>query len=192
VPSTARDFDGYKLILAPGLAGKKPDLYTALSNASAQVIIGPRSATVTDEMSIPAGGTPSINTMTSRIALHESLPPHHKRPVIGGGHVMHWQERLKGSANPILTSETNDTVLSDEGDFWYLAAWPDASLWDRIIAMGCTANGIKTHDLPDGLRLRQAGARTFAINYAAQAVTWQGTKIAGCGVAVWDDETRIL
>lgn len=192
VPSSAREFDGYKLVLAPGLASCESALYAALEAANAQVIIGPRSATVTDELSIPISGTPSIAGMTSQIELHESLPPHHKRPVLGGGHVVHWQERLASVESPLLKTENATTVLSDEGNFWYLGAWPDETLWDRIVAMGCEASGVQMQHLPHGLRVRQAGTRTFAINYAAHPVTWQGCEIAACGVAAWDAGKRVL
>ncbi len=192
VPHTAREFDGYKLILAPGLVGSDPALYAALLAADAQVIIGPRSATVTDEMSIPVGGAPAIDTMTTRIELHESLPPHHIRPVIGGGHVVHWQERLDAAKHHLFATQNDAPVLTDEGAFWYLGAWPDAVLWDRIVAMGCAKSGMETHALPKGLRLRQAGQHRFAINYSAQAVTWQGVEIAACGVVAWDGDQRIL
>ena len=109
------------------------------------------------------------------------FPPGHK-----------WAENADSNECVIFENIECGTSWMFGNEFWYLGAWPDCVLWDRIIAMGCAKMGIEGHDLPDGLRLRQAGTRLFTINYSSADVTWRGATISACGVAAWDGKTRIL
>ncbi|WP_372571913.1 beta-galactosidase [Ruegeria jejuensis] len=192
LPSRQRDFDGYDLILAPGLAVLPPDLSAALSASGAQVVLGPRSGAITEEYQVPETGRPGVAGLDVHIDLVESLPPDHTRAVSGGGQVIHWQEQLSGTAKVLLRSDAGAPVLMSSGGLSYLGAFPDEALWDRIVEQAAGRAGLAVMRLPEGLRLRDMGAHRFAVNYNAHAVEWNGAQLEPCGVAVWKDGARVL
>jgi beta-galactosidase len=191
VPSTARNFDGYKMILAPGLANTDPALFEGLAQAEGLAVLGPRTATVTDELGIPALSQPVIDSLDIEIELSESFPPNHHRAAKGGGAVVHWMEKLRGSAHTLIETKHNGAVMVGDDQMWYLGSWPDQDLWDRVIATAAEKVGIATTTLPDGLRMRDAGKYRFAFNYSAHSVEWDGNSFEGCTVALWEGNQRI-
>lgn len=191
LPSTARKFDGYKLILAPGLANTDPTLYEQITAADALAVLGPRTATVTDELGIPELPQPVIPALEVEIELSESFPPNHMRAIKDGGAVVHWMERLRGNT-PILLETTADApVLVGDDSMWYLGGWPDPELWDRVVGMAARSVGLDITTLPGGLRLRTAGKYRFAFNYAAHAVSWGEEEFEACSVSLWEGDTRL-
>jgi beta-galactosidase len=191
LPSTARTFDGYKLILAPGLANTDPTLMDALANTTGLAVLGPRTATVTDELGIPKLSQPVVANLNIEIELSESFPPTHHRTVKGGGCVVHWMEKLRGPATVLMETTHHGAALVGDDGLWYLGGWPDREMWDRLVAVAADKVGIATTLLPDGLRLRTAGKYTFAFNYSAHSVDWDGQTFAACSVALWTDGNRV-
>jgi beta-galactosidase len=191
LPSTARTFDGYKLILAPGLANTDPTLMDALANTTGLAVLGPRTATVTDELGIPKLSQPVVANLNIEIELSESFPPTHHRTVKGGGCVVHWMEKLRGPAPVLMETTHHGAALVGADGLWYLGGWPDREMWDRLVAVAADKVGIATTLLPDGLRLRTAGKYTFAFNYSAHSVDWDGQTFAACSVALWTDGNRV-
>ena len=191
VPSTMQAFDGYKLILAPGLASIDPNLMDGLASADGLAVLGPRTATVTDELSIPKMSQPVVAGLDIEIELSESFPPHHLRAVSGGGFVVHWMEKLRGSAPVLMETAKNGAVLVGDDNIWYLGGWPDTEMWDRLVTMAADKVGLGITSLPDGLRLRTAGKYRFAFNYSAHSVEWNGETFAACSVALWEDNKRL-
>jgi beta-galactosidase len=192
IPSTRRDFDSYKLVLAPGLANTDPTLINSLYNCDALAVLGPRTATVTNELRIPPETQPVIAEIDVKIELSESFPPSHIRTVSGGGSVVHWMEKLSGTSPVLLKTENNATVLTGDDQIWYLGSWPDETLWDRLVGMAASQVGLHATALPDGLRLRTAGTIRFAFNYSAHAVSWNGKVFEACSVTAWNYETCLL
>jgi beta-galactosidase len=192
IPSTQRDFDGYKLVFAPGLAKTDPNLMSNLRDSDALAVLGPRTATVTDEMSIPPQTRPVIAGLDVNIELSESFPPSHVRSVEGGGSVVHWMEQLSSSSPVLMKTEGGATVLTGDDQMWYLGSWPDETLWDRLIKMATVQAGLEITALPDGLRLREAGAVQFAFNYSAHSVSWNGQIFEPCSVTAWDSKRSLL
>jgi beta-galactosidase len=192
IPSTRRDFDSYKLVLAPGLANTDPTLINSLYNCDALAVLGPRTATVTNELRIPPETQPVIAEIDIKIELSESFPPSHIRTVSGGGSVVHWMEKLSGTSPVLLKTENNATVLTGDDQIWYLGSWPDETLWDRLVGMAASQVGLHATALPDGLRLRTAGTIRFAFNYSAHAVSWNGKVFEACSVTAWNYETCLL
>jgi beta-galactosidase len=70
------------------------------------------------------------------------------------------------------------------GAIRYLAGWPDAALWDRLVAELADAAGLSVERLPEGLRLRDAGSVRFAINYGPEPAEWRGRTVPAAGV-IW-------
>ncbi|MEX0351564.1 MAG: beta-galactosidase [Paracoccaceae bacterium] len=192
LPSRERDFSGFDLILAPGLAVLPSDLSEALRASNAQVVLGPRSAAITEEYLVPETGRPGVPDLDVHIDLVESLPPDHARAVAGGGQVIHWQEQLSGNAEIRLQTEAGAPVLMVDGSLSYLGAFPDDALWDRVIALAAGRAGLDLTPLPEGLRLRDMGGHRFAVNYNAHPVEWNGVRLKPCGVAVWKDGVQVL
>ena len=179
------DLSGYKLVLVPGLAAMPDDLRAAIGASSASCLIGPRSNLVTDELRIPLPMGPALPGLDATVSRVESLPPGISRDVDGGGAVVHWAETVEGTANPVLRGADGACVLVATGNLHYLAGWPDAALWARVIDILAQQGGIALAPLPDGLRLRDTATHRFAFNYGPTAVTWQEKEIDAAGVAWW-------
>jgi len=191
LPSTTQNFDGYKLIFAPGLANTDPKLMDGLARANGLTVLGPRTATVTDELSIPEMSQPVVAGLDIQIELSESFPPNHHRAVKGGGSVVHWMEKLRGSAPALMETTQNGAALVGDDTLWYLGGWPDQEMWDRLVVVAADKVGLSTTILPDGLRLRTAGKYRFAFNYSAHSVEWGGQTFAACSVALSAGKKRL-
>ena len=192
VPAGERDLSGRKLVLAQGLVGAGEGLVDAIREGGAVALLGPRTFSVTGNLSIPAAGAPAIEGLGVRVELCESLPPTHSRPVEGGGEVRRWKERLSTQLAPGLRTDDGEAVLVADGKLWYLGGWPDGELWDRVVSMAAKEAGLRAMSLPGGLRVRRAGDLLFAFNYDAEAVEWNGERLPACGVAAWRGEKRVL
>ncbi|QBF30837.1 beta-galactosidase [Thalassococcus sp. S3] len=192
LPSDQADVSGYKLILAPGLAGAHPTLHDAMRQSNGVKIYGPRSFTVTSELTIPPGKIPMMEDLAVEILWSESLPPDHHRPVRGGGAIRHWMETLAAESDVLFESETGMPVLVGNDQNWYLGGWPDETLWDRILDLAARKADLHLRPLPEGLRLRRAGDLEFAFNYNAHDVHWNDADLEPCAVAAWRDGKRIL
>ncbi|WP_299777197.1 beta-galactosidase [uncultured Roseobacter sp.] len=183
VPSSTSDLSGYKLVLAPGLATIPAALSAALRQTVA--LVGPRSNAVTEELAIrvPMGpDLPGLDVTATRV---ESLPPQIHRPAAGGGTVHHWVEDLEGSARTLFETDAGAPILKGDGTLHYLGAWPDETLWDRIIHDLAKTAGLAVQTLPEGLRLRDTATHRFAFNYSPESVDFQGKTIAAAGVVWW-------
>ncbi|MGR3634656.1 MAG: beta-galactosidase [Shimia sp.] len=184
VNSDCRDFEGFKAVFAPGLATLEPTLVEAIDAAGAVAVLGPRTGAITSEFRIPDGGRPGVPGLDARVELIESLPPHAGMAAAGGGTVDHWCERLSGSAKVLLSLENGGPVMMGDGNRWYLGGFPDEVLFDRIVDMVAKAAGIEVHRMSGGLRRRMLGGLEFLINYEAQDITFDGQRVAACGVVV--------
>ena len=173
---------GYRLILAPGLATIDADLNRKLTEGCDLTLLGPRSGAITEDFQIPPQGRPGISALDCTVDLIETLPPDATREVTGGGAAAHWVERLSGSAPNLLTFEDGTPALKGIDGIWYLAGFPDDNLWDRLIAMAAQETGLTLYPMPPGLRRRETADHEVLINYNAHPVTWNGTHVSGCDV----------
>lgn len=183
VPSTVSDLSEYKLVLAPGLAHFPPGLTTALRDTVA--LIGPRSNAVTPELSIPNPMGPNLPGIDVTAVRVESLPPSVRRPVKDGGAIQHWVETLEGSADTTLETEAGAVVMKSAAGLHYLGAWPDETLWDRIIETLSKEADLHTTKMPEGLRLRESKTHIFAFNYGAEPSVFKDITIPPAGVKWW-------
>ncbi len=189
VSSNANPSDGYKLILAPGLATLDDNLMQRIAEGCDLGILGPRTGAINQEFLIPDRGRPGVKGFDCDVDLVETLPPNVTRPVQGGGAARHWMEHLSGSALDLLSFDDGTSALKDGDGLWYLAGDPDDVLWDRIINLAARKTGLTLHQMPDGLRRRETSDRVFLINYGAKPVEWHGRVINGCDVAILEHET---
>ena len=180
VPSTTNDLSGYKLVLAPGLAHMPQPLKDAL--AATNCLVGPRAATVTPELTIPNPMGPNLPGLNATVSRVDSIPPDHVLPAKGGGAVMHWAEELDTTAECLFELETGEPVLAKSGTVSYLAGWPDAALWDRIIKRLCDDCDIETTEMPDGVRRRDTATHRFYFNYGPELALIDGLELPSAGV----------
>ncbi|MFV2053205.1 beta-galactosidase [Aliiroseovarius sp. YM-037] len=186
LPPDTTDLSAYKLVLAPGLMTIPDALRNALAAFEGTALIGPRSGSKTAELSIPIPMGPNLPGLDATVTLAESLPPGTDIPLSDGGRFVHWVERIEGEAEIVRQTESGAPALVHAGDLHYLAGWPDEDTFRAIVRDLCDGVGIQTHDLPDGLRIRDTESHRFYINYAPEQITFNGISVPPAG-AVWTD-----
>jgi len=183
LPPDTADLSAYKLVLAPGVATLSDAFKTALANHDGIAILGPRTNAKTADFAIPVPLPPALPPLHCTVMRVESLPPDVPVPLARGGNFLHWREKAEGS--PVLETTTDGWPALIGDRLRYLTGWPDETALARILTDACSAQGITTDTLPDGLRCRDAGKWRFWINYAAHPVTHAGRTVAGAGV-LWE------
>jgi beta-galactosidase len=170
-----RNFSGYKLVVVPGLFAWPEGLAESLKNSGAQVLAGPRSGSKTQDFAIPASLPPGLpkDILDARVTRVESLP--HAAPVaIEGiaGDVRLWREFVETgpACETLLRTEDGSPLLLRQGNFHYIAGWPDPHAMVPIVGALAGNAGLDVAHLPEGLRLRRAGNLLFGFNYGPEPV----------------------
>lgn len=145
-------------------------------------MIGPRTDTKTDELSIPNPLGPNIPGLDVSVALTESMPPDDSIALADGGQFLHWFEHLEGTGQVFAKTAGGQPAIMGNAHLRYLAGWPDADTFDRIIHDICAECGVDTVTLPDGLRIRDTATHRFVFNYALHPQGWNGIEIPAAGV----------
>jgi len=194
------DFTGYRLVVCPSLPLLNAASLAALEASGAVVLMGPRTGSRTQEGHIPADLPPGPlqRLLDIKVIRVESLRP-------GAGPKVKIAERLLSAR---LWRETIDTALRSRADFadggpaWiadgkfhYLATWPEAELFDTVIAAAAAEAGVAILDLEEGVRTRTRDGVTFAVNFAPELRTAPapvgtefllgGPELAPGGVSAW-------
>ena len=182
LPPDTADLSAYKLVLAPGIMTLSAPLRQALATFKGIALIGPRTDTKTDELSIPTPPGPNLPGADISISLTESMPPDDAIALEGGGKFLHWFEHLEGNATVHQHTAAGQPAIMGSDTLRYLAGWPDDATFDAIIADACTGLGITAKSLPEGLRLRDTDSHRFVFNYAKHPQDWNGTTIPAAGV----------
>ncbi|WP_306046794.1 beta-galactosidase [Nioella sp. MMSF_3534] len=183
LPPDTADLSGYRLVLAPGAVTLTEPFKAAIAAHDGPVILGPRTNAKTADMHIPLPLPPAIPGLDVTVSRVESLRPDMPRPVEGGGHVQLWQEDLEGTAEVTLRGADGQPLAMTNGRITYLGAWLDPEALTAFLRDALTRAGVKTTDMPGGLRRRQAGATEFLINYDPEPQTWDGVTVPAAGVA---------
>lgn len=181
-PKTA-DLSAYRLVLVPGLMHLGDPLRTALQTYQGVALMGPRAGAKTANMAIPNSLAPDLPGITQRVSLVESLRPGAVRALETGAFVR-WFEHLDGPGDVHLTTSTGQAALVGQGNMRYLAGWPDATALGDILEKLCMKAGVMTHDLPQGVRIRDTATHRFIFNYNAQPASAMGQELPPAGV-VW-------
>ena len=180
-PDTA-DLSGYKAVLAPGIMKLSDPLRAALETYEGIALIGPRTDTKTQELSIPTPMGPNLPRADVTAALTESIPPTDAIELADGGAFKHWFEHLEGNAEVFLATANGQPAVMGSQSVRYLAGWPDDATYRSILAGLMKEAGVKTLDLPSGLRTRCTSTHRFVFNYAPEPLEWRGTAITPAGV----------
>jgi beta-galactosidase len=188
LPASARDFSAYRLIAAPGLMHVPDDLGHALARADALVLAGPRTGAKTAEGAIPLPLPPALPGLDVTVARVDSPRPSPGVALVGGGTMGRYIEELEtGPEARVLERLANGApALVAQGNWRYLAGWPDAAAARRLVRGICAEAGLETLELPDGLRCRLAGGRRFWFNYDASPVAFAGRTLPPAGVLIED------
>jgi beta-galactosidase len=169
------DFSGHALIVVPGLFAWPEGLAKALQTSGAQVLIGPRSGSKTQDFAIPQDLPPGFprDMLDAKVTRVESLP--HNAPVsIEGmaGDIRFWREFVETGpqCETLLRAGDGHALLLRQGSIHYLAGWPDPQAMVPIVGALVENAGIAIMHLPEGLRLRRAGDLLFGFNYGPEPV----------------------
>ncbi|MEM8978056.1 MAG: beta-galactosidase [Pseudomonadota bacterium] len=176
VPSTARDFDGYKAVFVPGVLNLADGLAEALEGVT--TVYGPRTNSKTEALSIPLPMGPNLLGCDATVVYAESLPPSAARALQEGGAFRHWVERVETSEEVLWRMTDDAPGLLRKANCYYLAGWPEESTWDRLVHMLLP----EAMALPEGLRVRRTASHAFWINYGAEPVEHNGLHIPAAGV----------
>ena len=182
LPPDTRDLSQYKLVLAPGLMQISEALQSALSTYKGIALLGPRTDTKTDELSIPTPLGPYLPGVDISVVVTESMPPADEIPLEGGGAFLHWFEHLEGTAPVRLKTAAGQPAIMGSDTLRYLAGWPNDKTFDGFIRELCEQAGITAHDMPKGLRLRETDTHRFVFNYGRNPRKWGDLTIPPAGV----------
>jgi beta-galactosidase len=168
VPPTT-SLEGYALVVLPCLPVVPPALVEQLRTFPGQVVIGPRSGSRDVDFAIPPELPPGPlqALFPGKVVRVESLPPGLVHPG-QGWEISHWREDLESSSQVELSADDGTPALFKHGNLRYLTAWPEPDLAREVLGRAAEDAGLILHALPEGLRLRRAGQRIYAFNYAAQ------------------------
>ncbi len=181
LPPDTGDLSAYKLVLAPGIATLSAPLLAALATHKGTSLIGPRTNSKTPEFATPVPLPPNLPGLKAVVARVESLPPDVPVPLVKGGNFLHWREKIEGTATVVEGSTDGWPALIRAGNLHYLAGWPDAATFTRILNSLCAAEGIETDPLPEGLRRRDSATHHFFFNYNSVEVEWDGQTLPAAG-----------
>ena len=183
LPPDVGDLSGYRLVLVPGVAMLSAPLLAALAGFDGTALVGPRCNAKTAEFATPVPLPPNLPGLDARVVRVESLPPDVPVPLAGGGQFLHWREKLEGSAEVVEACTDGFAALVRAGGLHYLAGWPDAPTWGRILTAACARQGLAVAAMPEGVRQRRAGGVRFLFNYNAEGVEVDGVSVPAAGVS---------
>ena len=183
--SDTPDLSAYRLILAPGLSTLPEPLEQSIGAYRGTIILGPRTGAKTTEMSIPVPLPPDLPGLDVTVELAESLPPDAPVPVVGGGALRVWREKIDTTEDVCLKTADGLPVLVGTGAM-YLGGWPDDALWDRIIQLAADRSALEVCELPPGVRFRDTRTHRFAFNYDSVPHEIGDLTLPAAGVAWWE------
>ena len=82
-----------------------------------------------------------------------------------------WREDIETDSPPVATFADGGPAWVTQGRWHYLATWPEAELWDAVIARLADQADVTLTTLAEGVRTRTRDGVTFAFNFAPEART---------------------
>ena len=164
----------YSMVFAPTLPILPDGFVERLSGLSATVLIGPRTGSKSENFSIPDSLAPGelqqlIPITVTRVeSLRDGVEERGD-----GWTISRWREDVASDLNPQITSPSGGIVYAHE-NLRYVAAWPDRTLLDRLVAVMAGEAEVPLVNLPEGLRLRRTEGHILAFNYSNQPINTAG------------------
>jgi beta-galactosidase len=178
---------GYQMIVVPPLPVVPADFAQRLASSGAQVVLGPRTGSKTEDLQIPAALPPGLlaSVLPMRVWRVESLRPNVTEPVrlagsasLDDGAGRHWRDLIeKTDAAGEVALEVRARFADGHpayvrsGAIHYFASIFDDVLTTRLFAGVAREAGLDVTALGDGLRISRRGALTYVLNYGEQAHT---------------------
>jgi beta-galactosidase len=179
--------DGYRMIVVPPLPVVPADFAQRLARSGAQVVLGPRTGSKTDDLQIPAGLPPGslASVLPMRVWRVESLRPNVAEPVrlagsasLDDGVGRHWRDLIETSESASAAALEIRGRFADghpayvrSGSIHYLASIFDDVLTTRLFAGVAREAGLDVTALGDGLRISRRGGLAYVLNYGEQSHT---------------------
>ena len=176
------DLSAYALLVVPGLMRWRDRFLEALRAYGGIAVIGPRAGSKTEHFAIPPALAPNIpDVLDVKVARVETLRADAPVPLEGGGAFRGWREFVDVGPRARIVETTKDghPALVAQGALRYVAGRPDGEASTRLLRAACTEAGLLALDLPDGLRVRDAGTYRFVFNYDVEAVDPAGFGLKG-------------
>ena len=163
--------DGYAAVFVPTMPIAGDAFVTKLGDLDCPVVLGPRSGSKTDSLTIPPNLAPGDlhGLIPLTIARVESLRDG-VTEAGDGWSVSRWLEVVETDLEPELALKDGRGVVFAKDHIRYCAAWPDRSLLDLLVDRVGSEAGLDLMTLPEGLRIRRSASHIFAFNYAAHSV----------------------
>ena len=164
--------DAYDLVLVPSLLHVSDAALQAFEATSADIIFAPRSGSKTESLQIPdtlAPG-PLQSLIPLKVTRSESFPPTHVETGQLGdktvtGHT--WLDHVETELTPLAQTETGTGLLYRSGRVSLFTTCPNRAFLQAVLGDICADRGIRTIDLPAGVRLIEHGRRRVVVNYNA-------------------------
>jgi beta-galactosidase len=200
VPPTA-EIAHYPLVVVPCLPMAPTPLIESLQRATGRILLGCRTGSKTDHFSIPDELPPGPvqSLLPLRVTRVESL--RHDLVERGDGfEVRGWFEHIETTLVPELSLSDHRGVLYRNERYRYLAAQVDPDMLRRIFKRMASEAGVRTRELPDGLRMSVLGRLRMAFNHSTARQSLRellptdtsfaigGFELDPAGVAAWIDE----
>jgi beta-galactosidase len=178
--------DGYQLVVVPPLPMVPADFAERLARSGAQVVLGPRTGSKTEDLQIPSTLPPGplASVLPARVWRVESLRPNVTEPVrlagsasLDDGVGRHWRDFIETGSAGKDTLEIRARFADGHpayvrsGAIHYFASLFDDALTTRLFASIAREAGIEVTALGDGVRISRRGGLTYALNYGAQVHT---------------------
>ena len=181
LPPAAKSWGKRKLVCVPGLFAWSDASLEALASFEGAVLIGPRTGSKTADFQIPQNLPPNIpaDLFDLKVSRVESLRPGSAVQVGNHGAFRRWHEFVEvfGDAQTLWFDQFGGPALLKQKKLYYISGWPDRELWQSLAATLLEAQKLDQMDLPQGLRLRETNAGTFAFNYSNQPIDLQALRL---------------
>lgn len=201
VPASS-DLDGYRVVLAPALFTIDAAMADRLQASGAEVLIGPRSGSRTEECAIPVNLPPGHlqRLIPIRVLAVDSIRAGSDVTFTYSGNeffASHWLESIESDLKPLAQTVDGHGVYFEHASVRYLGAVTSPSFLKTVLGEICDRAGVATVSLDGDLRLRRRGNQMFAFNYGpgdARLPSGHGPLLIGSEtlrqteVAVWIDE----
>jgi beta-galactosidase len=193
-----------KLVLAPGLFTATEGFVSALKQSGAQVAIGPRTGSKTENFTIPDNLAPGVfrDLIDVKVRRVESIRPGIRIERKGsneGHHFSKWREFIVAGAGvqKDILSEDGEAMLLSQSNAHYIAGWPDPDFALDIVTRLLAHSGLAAKLLHEDIRVRDNGNRRHVMNYGPEPVDISNivgsahlligeNPLPPCGVAVFD------
>ncbi|PZA07864.1 MULTISPECIES: beta-galactosidase [unclassified Meiothermus] len=196
------NLEGYRLVVVPSLPILREEALRALRSAQAPVVLGPRTGSKSESLSIPPELPPGPlqALLPLKVVRVESLRPGVDFEVEweGGRYRSSiWREWVESDLTPAASFGDHRGALWRQNHLHYLAFWPTVTFLRAYLGDLARAQGLPTLSLPESLRLRRRGHLTFAFNYSPHEqqapsppqahFVLGGRAIPPYGVSVWEE-----